>query len=183
MIKPIETIYNGYKFRSRLEARWAIFFDELGIKYEYEPEGYELSSYEKYLPDFFLPDFNGGMFCEVKPSGGDFSKAMRFSKDGGVSLWLCEGTPDFAIYKYTDDGEDVFCGLPNFSSAHKENRMYAMPCGEFDNICNMTNCFDLKPILLPKGEHGVDLNRYFDDIYINAIAASRQARFEHGEKP
>ena len=31
-IKAIETIYNGYKFRSRLEARWAVFFDEAGIE-------------------------------------------------------------------------------------------------------------------------------------------------------
>lgn len=51
-IKPIETVYNGYKFRSRLEARWAVFFDSLGIKYEYEPEGYRLPSGDKYLPDF-----------------------------------------------------------------------------------------------------------------------------------
>lgn len=41
-IKPIETIYNGYRFRSRLEARWAVFLDSLGVKYEYEPEGFEL---------------------------------------------------------------------------------------------------------------------------------------------
>lgn len=41
-MKAIETIYNGYRFRSRLEARWAIFFDELKIKYQYELEGYEL---------------------------------------------------------------------------------------------------------------------------------------------
>ena len=41
-IKPIETIYNGYRFRSRLEARWAVFFDKIGIKYQYEPEGYEV---------------------------------------------------------------------------------------------------------------------------------------------
>lgn len=27
-IKAIDTIYKGYKFRSRLEARWAVFFDE-----------------------------------------------------------------------------------------------------------------------------------------------------------
>ena len=32
-IKPIETVYNGYRFRSRLEARWAVFFDEAGIEY------------------------------------------------------------------------------------------------------------------------------------------------------
>lgn len=37
-IKPIETIYNGYRFRSRLEARWAVFFDALGVEYQYEPE-------------------------------------------------------------------------------------------------------------------------------------------------
>ena len=33
MIKAIDTVYNGYKFRSRLEARWAVFFDEIGIEY------------------------------------------------------------------------------------------------------------------------------------------------------
>ena len=55
-IKAIETDYNGYKFRSRLEARWAVFFDAAKIKYEYEPEGYELADNERYLPDFYLPD-------------------------------------------------------------------------------------------------------------------------------
>lgn len=51
-IKPIETIYNGYRFRSRLEARWAVFLDSLGVKYEYEPEGFELPGVGGYLPDF-----------------------------------------------------------------------------------------------------------------------------------
>ncbi len=56
-IKPIETKYSGYKFRSRLEARWAVFFDAAGIKYQYEPEGYLIGFDKKpYLPDFFLPD-------------------------------------------------------------------------------------------------------------------------------
>lgn len=62
--KPIETHYNGYRFRSRLEARWAIFFDTLGIKYEYEPEGYQLSDGTLYLPDFYLPESK--QFFEVK---------------------------------------------------------------------------------------------------------------------
>ena len=52
MIKPIETYYNGYRFRSRLEARWAVFFDALGVKYEYEPEGFDLGDGLYYLPDF-----------------------------------------------------------------------------------------------------------------------------------
>lgn len=51
-IKPIETEYKGYRFRSRLEARWAVFFDALGIEYQYEPEGFELPSGKRYLPDF-----------------------------------------------------------------------------------------------------------------------------------
>lgn len=40
-IKPIETVYKGYRFRSRLEARWAVFFDAQGIEWEYEPENRE----------------------------------------------------------------------------------------------------------------------------------------------
>ena len=55
MIKAIETIYNNYRFRSRLEARWAVFFDAIGIKYEYEVEGYDINGV-RYLPDFWLPE-------------------------------------------------------------------------------------------------------------------------------
>jgi len=51
-IKPIETVYNGYRFRSRLEARWAVFFDALGVEYDYEPEGFDLGNGLYYLPDF-----------------------------------------------------------------------------------------------------------------------------------
>lgn len=63
-IKPIETIYNGYRFRSRLEARWAVFFDEASIDYQYEPEGFVLKDGTKYLPDFYLPTFKA--FVEIK---------------------------------------------------------------------------------------------------------------------
>jgi len=42
-LKPIETHFDGYRFRSRLEARWAVFFKTLGIEYEYEKEGFNLS--------------------------------------------------------------------------------------------------------------------------------------------
>lgn len=79
-IKAIETEYNGYKFRSRLEARWAVFFDAAGIKYEYEPEGFELPDGTKYLPDFYLPEYD--WHVEVKPprkeSGKDLEKASKF---------------------------------------------------------------------------------------------------------
>lgn len=63
-IKAIETVYRGYRFRSRLEARWAVVFDALGIRWQYEHEGYKLPSGKRYLPDFYLPDVD--VLVEVK---------------------------------------------------------------------------------------------------------------------
>ncbi len=57
-MKAIETEYKGYKFRSRLEARWAVFFDIMGIRWEYESEGIVLSNGTPYFPDFYLIDFH-----------------------------------------------------------------------------------------------------------------------------
>lgn len=51
--KAIETKYCGYNFRSRLEARWAVYLDAVGLSWEYEPEGFELEG-ERYLPDFLI---------------------------------------------------------------------------------------------------------------------------------
>ena len=65
MIKAIETEYAGYRFRSRLEARWAVFFETGHIKYEYEPQGFVLKNGSRYLPDFYLPELD--TFVEVKP--------------------------------------------------------------------------------------------------------------------
>lgn len=74
-IKAIETSYRGYRFRSRLEARWAVFFETLGVKWEYEPEGFELPDGDRYLPDFrLLGGAYGGhndLWVEVK---GRFDK-------------------------------------------------------------------------------------------------------------
>ena len=53
-IKAIETQYKGYRFRSRLEARWGVFFDALGVEWKYEVEGFTLQNGVRYLPDFWL---------------------------------------------------------------------------------------------------------------------------------
>lgn len=58
-IKSIETYYNGYRFRSRLEARWAVFFDAAGIKYEYEPEGFELDDGQNTFQTFIFQNMIG----------------------------------------------------------------------------------------------------------------------------
>lgn len=56
-IKAIETEYDGHRFRSRLEARWAVFFNAVGLTYEYEIEGFEMDG-TRYLPDFYIPSLN-----------------------------------------------------------------------------------------------------------------------------
>jgi hypothetical protein len=66
-MKVIETEYAGYRFRSRLEARWAVFFDHADIAWDYEPQGYEVVTpigRVNYLPDFWLPGL--GQYAEVK---------------------------------------------------------------------------------------------------------------------
>src|ERR1041384_7453009 len=57
----IPTPYAGVRFRSRLEARWAAFFDLVGWKWEYEP--LDLTGY---IPDFILA-FHKPLLVEVKP--------------------------------------------------------------------------------------------------------------------
>ncbi|MEU1710101.1 hypothetical protein ABZ478_32835 [Streptomyces sp. NPDC005706] len=66
-VRPIETGYAGHRFRSRLEARWAVFFDNLDIVWEYEPQGYAVGpegDRQPYLPDFWLPKEK--LWVEVK---------------------------------------------------------------------------------------------------------------------
>lgn len=94
-IKAIETQYKGYLFRSRHEARWAVFFDALGLRWEYEPEGYDLAENGYYLPDFWLTDLN--IWIEIKPvctngEGWLDDRHESFSENVGTLIVL-RGTP------------------------------------------------------------------------------------------
>jgi hypothetical protein len=62
-MKPLETHYADCRFRSRLEARWAVFFDQMSLRWEYEPDTYLVGGMP-YLPDFWLPDLEA--WAEVK---------------------------------------------------------------------------------------------------------------------
>lgn len=94
-IRAIPTAYAGCKFRSRAEARWAVFFDAMDLKWEYEPEGYVLSS-GPYLPDFFLPEVKEGTFVEVKgakPTREEESKARDLSAVTGRRVVILVRAP------------------------------------------------------------------------------------------
>ncbi len=125
-MKPINTQYKGYLFRSRLEARWAVFFDALGLEWRYEMEGYELSNGEFYLPDFNVkgacdfetPPSMRWDFVEIKattPSAEEIKKMDLLTKamhrghytDGGFGLILSGDPADHFVYSFCGCGSCI----------------------------------------------------------------------------
>lgn len=65
--KGIETWYAGVLFRSRGEAKWALFLDRLDVKWEYETQGFDTDG-SWYLPDFVIFAATGTIWAECKPT-------------------------------------------------------------------------------------------------------------------
>lgn len=105
-IKPIETVYNGYRFRSRLEARWAVFFDTLKVNYEYEPEGFELPSGNYYLPDFRIKCYGG--------RGGNWA-ADKWDPPCWGCIHRISGLPECTIQTYSN-----WCDLYDHVNGYNE---------------------------------------------------------------
>ncbi len=194
-IKAIETIYNGYRFRSRLEARWAVFFDTLGIKYQYEPEGYDLGEHGYYLPDFYLPDAMGGCWCEIKPM---IEKVERGDSIVGKEF---DGLPEmYDLVNMTHKRGIIFYGLP-YPNEYFCITIAGMDFEPSDYAEALYQCLDCGVISI--GDDNV--LRVFKDVFGDnrelcfycscpetneihlhlslAYNAARQARFEHGETP
>lgn len=99
--RSLPAFYNRTVFRSRTEARWAVFWDELAIRWEYEPEGFALSDGTRYLPDFWLPD----MLCwaEVKsesgPNARERRKAVLLAEESARAVLLLCGAPWPRVYE------------------------------------------------------------------------------------
>ena len=108
-IKAIETEYKGYRFRSRLEARWAVFFDAIGWAWEYEKEGFDLGKNGYYLPDFYIPHLD--CYVEIKPRNGmtymDGEKLRELSCAQPVVCF--QGLPSLSWNGFYGDGGTVFC--------------------------------------------------------------------------
>ena len=90
-IKAIETRYAGCRFRSRLEARWAVFFDFLNIPYQFEAEGFAMPE-GAYLPDFYIP--GAKVWVEIKgeyPTVEEMTKADGLARGSGKPVFLYFG--------------------------------------------------------------------------------------------
>ena len=178
MLKAIETRYDGCLFRSRLEARWATFFNALAVPYEYEKEGFDLGSAGWYLPDFWMPQQD--CWIEIKPvvpTPDERWKAGELADQSGKHVYICYGeiprsTAD--ARHWIGDGAEVFFINDSWDNFHlwvacpkcgKKGLTYE---GRADYLCD---CWDYKI----SGEvwAAVDL----------AYEAARSARFEHDARP
>ena len=194
-MKAIETVYNGYRFRSRLEARWAVFFDALNVKYEYEPEGFDLGDGIYYLPDFLIhnvmpryakDNYLDDIYVEVNgmPNKEDAEKIYKFSKH--KPIWVVGELPE--PYDYVSSCEDQkseFCKKVCKKEYDFPNVCVFCPY-DYNTIDNDI-CFEFSlgfdnGTLSFHGEDGsYDYGEHYSEIE-NALLKARQARFEHGER-
>ena len=206
MIKAIQTEYKGYRFRSRLEARWAVFFDAAEIEWDYEPEGFDLGDAGYYLPDFYLP--KEGLWVEVKAK--DLSETER---EKAYSLSSQTDSAVICLNQIHDPKEGDYSNsllmvkqYVGAESKFAENCYFAKElinfylenaCGNIEELSQSENI--LKDALYWDcgyyyEKHGKPHNKHFVNGYINivecfnvknlkkALTKARSARFEHGEK-
>jgi hypothetical protein len=183
-MKAIETTYKGYRFRSRLEARWGVFFDALGIEWEYETQGFNLGDLN-YLPDFWLPTIN--VWFEVKGgtvSGDDLAKMDRLR---------CESFPVVLAKGNIGDQRLTAYGIDSTDSGGG--------CSEWENcewcFCLRHNCWSIDFQLSDNRTYFGHADwsqhagcclwparaKWEDSRLTMAYGAARAARFEHGESP
>lgn len=196
--KAIQTEYKGYLFRSRLEARWAVFFDAMGIEWEYEPEGIVLSDGTNYLPDFYLPHFH--CYFEVKRRSikGTPEEERAISKISNgeyTDSWagmICFGDPmDDDLYIFCqemDDGGGGSYENPVTIGFHPEtHEPYLFAYNDRRDRTFFTHFGeDMEDSYIPMVTHEYRTYQYRDFVNKRVYRARelvRQARFEYGETP
>ena|SRR6266481_5389845 len=172
-IPAIETIYKGYKFRSRLEARWAVLMDEFyayyksrgldeilwEFKWQYESEGYDLPS-GRYLPDFWIA---GVVFHEVKPENM-WIDAQRYCSQESFSIGNLPRELQLAKELTIVTGKTIIVSYGDPLFVYENGSIITIDDGKFRSV-------------------GTDLAlSYFShDCFQEIAEIARQARFEHGQ--
>jgi hypothetical protein len=185
MIKAIETRYKGYRFRSRLEARWAVFFDAVGIEWEYEPEGFDLGDAGWYLPDFKVYSYDEqgnkfAMWIEVKggnPEPKEINKCEKLYQGQSLAVALVKGLPfENPCMLWAEDTCDSGAG------DWEGDAVIFWEKGQLVIGCNDPRTDRDRSIYMSSGcfENPVKASTYME-LYVSQKA--RSARFEHGETP
>ena len=200
-MKAIETNYNGYRFRSRLEARWAVFFDTLNIDYLYENEGFILPQNGYYLPDFYLPKMK--IFIEVKgtfPTQIEKEKAQELANESGCLVCIIFGGIPSSDYDWWCDNHNRENSnyMLTFTDGIIYNELVSLKSKEIGHIWGSNDTFlicdqcgkvsiENDIYFLEKCEGCKNSkqynNRYRTTLPFDAFRKARMARFEHREKP
>ena len=186
-VKAIETFYKGYHFRSRLEARWAVFFDTLGIPWRYEDEGFEKEAHGetvRYLPDFFIPYRwgGGGFYVEVKGDTNALNFMDSYGEDKGLIL-LSEIPEPSNSKAYFHPILQHYKGLVKSYGSFTPHGFAVVWQSELASLLAIDPIHGLDS----SGEdwdidtHQVHTYRHHPTV-VNAYAAARSARFEHGQR-
>jgi len=185
-MKAIETNYKGYRFRSRLEARWAVFFDELNVAWDYEPQGFDLDELGWYLPDFWLEDHE--CWFEVKGQLPDYysaelRKLRRLGYETDASAILAAGPiAAYAHFLFAFDlgpssgGE--FQGAGMWKRVNDEGLLIFGVDASRSRVLYADQCFQ-KEISWVDNES--DSPAPASSEVHAAYMTARGARFEHGE--
>ena len=100
-LKRMKVEYKGYLFHSKLEARWAVFFDACGVEWEYKPETVYLGNNRWFTPTFLLHGVRGRL-------KGDLYVEIKNGKTNEESIKAhC-----FVAQGWMPDKECVRCGNP-----------------------------------------------------------------------
>lgn len=163
-LPSIPTYFDGHRFRSRMEARWAVAFKQLGITYWYEPDGFNLGE-TCYLPDFFLPQID--TYAEVKPyalTPVERLKAERLCLATRKRILLLVGPPDFMTYEFWWPDQEGDC--------------YTVDDALLDIYAHGRAYYDDERRLFTSCGGAFQTEEEFSPEYRNAVFASRFACFE-----
>lgn len=187
MIKAIDTPYANHLFRSRLEARYAVYFDELGVSWEYEKEGFDLGNGLWYLPDFYLPKF--GIYAEIKPIKFNFKehqKCKRLAVLSQKKVIELVGLPNVNVSTVIIPSQHYVCSkCGKVESYDIDGKRIYCECKAKHNIIKSVN--EMDAILLLHSDkpdykplyYATYMDDYINDKVIhNAIKKATQARFE-----
>lgn len=176
-VAPIETKYDGRRFRSRTEARWAVFFNAMGWGYEYEREGYDLDG-TWYLPDFFLPAFP--LWVEVKgatPTDGEKELAKRLALATGLRVLIFIGQPVLGAARFFYADASGKSGDCQFLADRRNEGEFWIALGGSE-ASSWTETFSIGPVDGPKHDRYPVVSEQME----KAFDAASSARFEHGEE-